>query len=133
MLRNRINYLGFNSLNDIDKNEIKRIYLVSKKIYPNINVLLDEVQNLDDLDYEFNNWLTRKQTEQLRSSKSTAQVLPVMSATAHGVTRRKRRKTRRRRKSTKKRKPRKKKSVKKRKGKSKKKRVRRGRKTKRRS
>ena len=123
MPRKSISYLGFKSLNDIDKNEIKRIYLVSKKRYPNIDVLLNEVKNLDDSDDGFNNWLIRKQRKQLKSSTfKKGKVLSVMSATGHGLTKRK-----------KKRKPRKKKSVKKRKGKSKKKRVRRGRKSRRRS
>ena len=122
MSRNPINYLGFENMNDIDKDEIKRIYLVSKKTYHNIEFLLNEVKNLDDLDYGFNNWLIREQKKQLKSSKSRGRVLSVMSATGHGITKRK-----------KKRKPRKKKSVKKRKGKSKKKRVRKGGKSRRRS
>ena len=122
MSRNPINYLGFKSLNNIDKNEIKRKYLISKKRYPNMDVLLNEVKNLDDLDDGFKNWLIRKQIKQLKSSKSRGRVLSVMSATGHGLTKRKKR-----------RKPRKKKSVKKRKGKSKKNRVHRKRKSRRRS
>lgn len=104
--------------------KMKKEYLRSTHIFNTEEELIAEARKLNDNDADFRQWLSKVNSRKIQ---------PVMSATAHGVTRRKRRKTRRRRKSTKKRKPRKKKSVKKRKGKSKKKRVRRGRKSRRRS
>lgn len=127
--RNVGRYLEYDSLSDFEKKEIRKEFVEEHKRGAQTIITEDTI---DDRQQYFKDWLKSKVPSGLSS------VAPVFSApksaySAHGVTRRKRRKTRRRRKSTKKRKPRKKKSVKKRKGKSKKKRVRRKRKSRRRS
>lgn len=116
--RNVDRYLEYDLLPELEKKKIRQEYVNEHKQGAQTIITVDDRQQY------FWDWLGSKVPS---GSSSVAPVLsaPGSASSAHGVTRRKRRK------STKKRKPRKKKSVKKRKGKSKKKRVRRGRKTRR--
>ena len=103
-------YLKYYSLPESEKKKIRQEFVDEHKQGAQTRINEDTI---DDRQQYFEDWLGSKVPSGLSS------VEPVFSAeesasSAHGVTRRKRRKTRRRRKSTKKRKPRKKKSVKKR-------------------
>ena len=109
MSRNSINYLGFDSLQPIDKKFIKIEFLRKKFRSITTNNLLNGVKNLKDSDPKFKEWLDEKQRKQ--RSKVSSRVVPVILAKGRGITKRK----------------------KKRKRKSKKKRVRKGGKTRRRS